>query len=68
MIYKRTRSEVEALVVGLLELLEYPSESHQLIEVKRKQVVIPIDEELVEGLGMVIVEEKEPRARLKLVG
>jgi hypothetical protein len=67
-IYKRTRSEVEALVAGLLELLEYPSESHQLVEVKGKQVVVPIDEEMAEGLGMVIVEDKEPRERLRLVG
>lgn len=68
MIYRRTRAEVEALVVGLLELLEYPPESHQLIEVKGQQIVIPMDEEMVDGLGMVIVEDEEPRERLKLVG
>lgn len=68
MIYKRTRAEVEALVIGLLELLEHPPESHQLVEIKGQQVVIPIDEEMVDGLGMVIVEEEEPRERLKLVG
>ena len=68
MIYKRTRAEVEAIVAGLLELLEHPPETHQLIEVKGQQVVIPIDEEMVDGLGMVIVEEEEPKLRLKLVG
>lgn len=68
MIYRRTRAEVEALVIGLLELLEHPPESHQLIEVKGQQLVIPIDEEMVDGLGMVIVEEEEPKSRLRLVG
>lgn len=68
MIYKRTRAEVEAIVSGLLELLEHPPETHQLIEVKGQQIVIPIDEEMVDGLGMVIVEEEEPKLRLKLVG
>ena len=68
MIYKRTRAEIESIIEALEELLEYPPETQQLLTLKNGlSVTIPITENgMVEGLGVVLIEE--PRDRLNLVG